>query len=210
MRKSLNSLIRNKKVIIQAQALVMAALPSLSAASIIDFETLPDLVSITNQYTANGINFNNAIALTAGFSLNEIDYPPSSGNVAIGDDSAPLEIHFSSSTQNISAHFTYGSQLTFKAYDFNGNLLSTFINSGLNNLGASELISLSFTGVGSLTIQGTEINSFIMDDLSYTSQPSVVPLPGALISFASGLMGLSLTRRKKLAKNNDSNSYVMK
>jgi len=123
-------------------------------AAYIDFEDIPDLTSVNDFYATNGIHFSNAISLTAGFSLNEFDYPPHSGSVAIGDDFAPIEMTFNGSASNISAYFTYGSQLTFSAYGTGGTLLGTFVNAGFDNLGVTELVSLGFSGVQSLTIAG--------------------------------------------------------
>jgi hypothetical protein len=59
-------------------------IPTLANAGLIsvDFEGLADSTSLTNQYA--GLLFTNASVVTAGLSLNEIEFPPRSGvNVAI-------------------------------------------------------------------------------------------------------------------------------
>src|SRR5207249_704339 len=67
-------------------------------AAPIDFENLPDSQLVQDFYQARGLIFENAISLTAGFSLNEIDFPPHSGSIAIGDNAAPLALNFQQPT----------------------------------------------------------------------------------------------------------------
>jgi len=167
-------------------------------AATFNFEDVPDLTLVNEFYSAQGIHFTNAISLTAGFSLNEFDYPPSSGDVAIGDDFAPIEITFDNAVEDLSAYFTYGSQLTFTAFDTSGGFLGSFINLGFDNLGSSELISLSFSGIGALKIAGDIDGTFIMDDLSYSLSPtSTVPAPSVLFLMLSGLISLIFAKKKE-------------
>lgn len=166
-----------------------------SSATLIDFESLPDLEVVSGQYISDGVTFNNAISLTAGFSLNEFDFPPSSGLVAIGDDFAPLEISFTNAASNISGYFTYASQLTFSAYDVIGDLIGDFVNTGFDNLGSSEFISLSFADVSTLIIAGEWDGSFIMDDLNFEASVSSVPEPSTLVLLSLGLVGFVLRKK---------------
>jgi len=141
------------------------------------------------------VHFSNALSLTAGFSLNEFDYPPSSGLVAIGDDNAPIMITFDNPAENIFANFTYGSQLTFYAYDYLGTLIGSYINPASSNLGSTELIPLSFTGVSSLVIAGAINNSYIMDDFNFI-QTAPVPKPSTIALLSGGLIGLWSLRKR--------------
>jgi len=167
-----------------------------AGATLLNFEDMPDLTSVGDFYAPYGVHFSNALSLTAGFSLNEFDYPPSSGLVAIGDDNAPIMITFDNPAENIFANFTYGSQLTFYAYDHIGTLIGSYINPASSNLGSTELIPLSFANVSSLEIAGAVNNSYIMDDLNFTP----VPEPSTIALLGSGLMGL-LGLRWKIKKS---------
>lgn len=168
---------------------------------LLDFEDIPDLTSVEDFYSSYGVHFNDAISLTAGFSLNEFDFPPSSGDVAIGDDWAPIEITFDNLTQDIYANFTYGSQLTFSAYAADSSLIGTYVHSGIENYGFSEQIALGFTGVSSLVIAGEWDGSFIMDDFGFNSNSTApVPEPATIFLFSTGIAGLigSSVRKKKI------------
>ncbi len=114
-----------KKLVLLSALVGLLASTSIAEATpvLLDFEDIPDCTSVGDYYSSYGVHFNNAISLTAGFSLNEFDFPPSSGDVAIGDDWAPIEITFDNFTQDIFANFTYGSQLTFSAYDATASLI---------------------------------------------------------------------------------------
>ena len=184
----------------------MLLVPWTAQATLLDFEDLQDLDAVASQYSTQGVTFDNAIALTAGFSLNEFDYPTASGQMAIGDDGGPLVINFANVTDSISAYFTYGSQLTFSAYDAAGALLGSMVNAGFDNLGSSELISLDFVGVSSLRIAGEWDGSFIMDDLNFNS---VAPVPAPETLSLMGLAwGAMLLQRRRAAGRNAERSPV--
>ncbi len=167
-------------------------------ATFLNFEDLSDLTPVNDFYAAYGIHFQNTISLTAGFSLNEFDYPPSSGSVAIGDNFAPIQITFDNPMENLFGNFTYGSQLTFTAYDQFGSLIGSFINPGISNLGNTQLISLNFIGVSSLVIAGETVNSYIMDDFNFNPSSAPVPEPTTLVLLGGGLLGLVRVVRKRI------------
>lgn len=176
---------------------LLATTSQLNATPVLlDFEDISDFTSVGDFYASTGVHFYNAISLTAGFSLNEYDFPPHSGLMAIGDNYAPIEIFFEHAANNINAYFTYSSQLTFSAYDSSGNSVGWFINQQTNNLQTSDLIALSFSNVSRLTISGASENSYIMDDFSF--EPGTpVPEPSTILLFVTGLSGLvSMAKRK--------------
>jgi len=137
----------------------VSLLPSKALAATIDFETLPDSSDVGAYYHAlYGLDFQSAIALTAGLSLNELDFPPHSGSIVVGDnvanDGDPMILRFVNPVSSLSGYFAYGSQLTFSAYDHNGALIGTYVTPTSSNLGSDLLISLPFPDIGQLNIAG--------------------------------------------------------
>lgn len=182
-----------RKILLSILFIIVILLCTTSAgATLLNFEDMPDLTSVGDFYASYGVHFSNALSLTAGFSLNEFDYPPSSGLVAIGDDNTPIMITFDTPAENIFANFTYGSQLTFTAYDDLGTLIGSYVNPASSNLGSTEFIPLSFANVSSLEIAGAVNNYYIMDDLNFTP----VPEPSTIALLGSGLMGLWSVRKR--------------
>jgi hypothetical protein len=52
-------------------------------ATTLDFEGLNDGDVVTNQFAAQGVTISNGMVLTVGVSLNEFEFPPRSGTIAI-------------------------------------------------------------------------------------------------------------------------------
>src|SRR5579863_1313329 len=68
--------------------------PTLHAQTLLNFESLNDGDLVTTQFT--GVTFSNAQTLTAGFSLDDLEYPAHSGKNVITDNSGPIALIFSS------------------------------------------------------------------------------------------------------------------
>lgn len=183
-----------KNCIIVSLFLYFLSTPLLSSATLLDFEGLPDFDVVTNQYASQGVTFSNTIALTAGLSLNEIDFPPHSGLGVVGDDgNAPMEIFFTNPAQDISAWFTYATLLTLTAFDSSNTMLGAINSIGLDNTGYSTQIALGIGGVSHLVIAGDVNGGFTMDDLSFTS---TVPEPATLSLMAIGLIGVAFRQKR--------------
>ena len=169
----------------------------------IDFEVLADGATVTTQFA--GVSFSNAIALQAGFSLNELDFPPHSGSVVISDEGGPMTLLFSSPVTQVSAFFTYVAPLTLTAWDaFDvslGSVLSAFsTNAALSGDSGSvpnEFLELAFaSGIAKLTVSGDAGGgSFVLDDLSFTPTTLPVPEPATAALTAIALAGLLARRR---------------
>lgn len=182
--------LRCARSVLLSMGLAVAAVPA--HAYLIDFESIADGDAVTNQYA--GVVFSNAIALQAGGSLNEFEFPPRSGSTVAFDDGGPIVVTFSDAQQAFQAYFTYAAPLTVSAFDLSNNLLGSVTSSFSSNLLLSgdlgsvpnELLALSFSGIRSVSITGAAAGaSFTMDDLDFVADsngggPRPIPEPSAL------------------------------
>lgn len=181
--------------------LFATALATASQAATLDFESLANLEGVGSQYSGQGATFVNAVALEAGLSLNEFEFPPHSGSVVLIDVGGPISILFNTPVTQVSGFFTYSTGLTLAAYDAAnvtlGGVSSAFSKntalSGDAGSSANEVLALAFaSGISKLTITGSPLGgSFTLDDLSF----SPVPEPNTAVLLALGLIGQGLFRR---------------
>jgi hypothetical protein len=170
--------------------LISAALIGLSVAGrvkadvvTLDFEGFPDSTILVNQYP--GVTFADAIILTAGISLNEFEFPPHSGTNVASDNNGPITIDFSTPIISFSGYFTYSEPLTLAGFDASNMEVASAASAYSSNdalfgdSGSSPNEFLQLTDVGgmsSVTITGDPLGeSFVMDDVSYTTGTSAVP-----------------------------------
>ena len=185
--------------------LFVVALPALSFANpiVINFDNLPDGASITNQY--GGVTFSNAVALAAGMSLNEFEFPPLSGDVVAADDGAPVRIDFAQPVAMVSGYFTYVAPLVLRAFDASNVLLGSVSSAFSNNLALSgengsvpnEFLQLAFGNISYVTFTGDVFGgSFALDNLSFEVPGQIpVPEPGTIILTLLGAVALRRRRR---------------
>mgnify|MGYP000853987511 CR=1 FL=1 len=169
----------------------------------IDFETLADSESLGSQFA--GLSFSNAIALHAGLSLNDVEFPPHSGSVVIADDGGPIGVSFANPVTQVGAHFTYASPVTLTAFDALDQVLgsvtalhgSNLAQSGDAGSSPNELLQLAFAaGIARLTFAGDALGaSFVLDDLSFTPRAVAIPEPATALLAMIGLVGLLAGRR---------------
>jgi len=185
--------------------------PTASWASVItiDFEGLLDSDLVTTQFA--GVSFTNATVLTAGISLNEFEFPPSSGVNVVFDQGGPIQIVFATPVSSFSAFFTYAAPLTLTAFNGSNVEVASVSSAFMSNLALSgefgsapnELLQLSFAGgISSITIEGDPAGgSFVMDDLNaiQIDDSSVVPEPTSFVLALTGLSGLIVRRRIRRA-----------
>jgi hypothetical protein len=159
---------------------------------LIDFEGILDSTFVTNEYA--GVLFTNAFAVTAGISLNEIDFPPHSDVNAAMDFGGPMVLALDQLANSFSAYFTYNVTLELTFYDSSNVLLATVFSSGANNIGANEYLEYTnLSGFSSIRILGDPGGgSFVVDDIQLAE--TAVPEPGM---FGVVLMGILVAYRRK-------------
>lgn len=177
------------KRLVRAIAVSIALIwPTLLTAApvVLDFEDLSDVEVVSAQYP--GLTFTNAVALTAGISLNEFEFPPKSGAVVISDDGGPIRIDFATPLSAFGAYFTYAMPLTLSAFDAGSNFLGSATSGFSSNLALSgeagsspnEFLQLSASGIAFVTINGDPVGgSFVADNVTYEAG-TTVPEPGTL------------------------------
>lgn len=189
-----------------------------SQAVLIDFESVADNtglgVTVTNQFSVQGVTFASAVALTAQLSLNEIDFPPHSGSTVVSNtNSGIMRLDFAAPLLDIGGFFTYSlgtsNKLLLQAYDIDGNLLgtrsSTFSDNTADIFGEpgsspNEFLQLAHIGaIHRLDING-QGGDFTLDDLQFTpgigATPSV-PEPAIWFFLFLGLAAV-IARRSAL------------
>jgi hypothetical protein len=178
---------------------------TVARADVLTFEDRSDSESVTTQYS--NLVFSNATAIQAGISLNETSFPPRSGITVLLDDGGPMSISFTAPVSSISAYFTYSTQLTLVAFDVTNNPIATLTSAFNNNTadggdpGSSpnEVVIFSFaSGISRITITGSPTGeSFVMDDLTFTSVDATAPEPSTLLLMSLGLSALATKWCKK-------------
>ncbi len=182
------------------------SLTTLAAPVTIDFESFSDSQSLTNQIA--DLTFSNATVLSAGISLNELDFPPHSGSNVIVDDGSPLSILFGAPVRLVDGFFTYTTNVTMRAFDAGNNLLvsvTSLFESNLADIGdpgsnPNELLSISSpSGISRVEIQGDPSGlSFVLDDLTYQTRDVPEPTTWLLI-VGAGLLSLRQHAKSRLA-----------
>jgi hypothetical protein len=182
---------------------VLLALPAGAVTTVfLDFESLADTEPVTTQFAADGITFGNAVALTAGMSLNEIDFPPSSGtDVISGFGSGPLTISFLQPADSVQLNLVSAGQVTLSYFDASNALILS--NSTGSFLGV-PIVTGTPAGLAiakmTLANAGGNADTFTVDNLLVRlddREIPPIPEPSAFLAMACGLVtvGASLRRR---------------
>lgn len=175
-------------------SLAFVATPVSAAPVTIDFESLTEFTDVGSLLA--DLTFTNAMVLTGGSSVNELEFPPNSGNNVIYDTGPGIRIDFDAPVSSVSAYLTYLVAVTFSAYDASDNLITSvgsafsanYTSSGLGS--PNELFQLtSATGISYVTLVGGDFGgSFVVDDLTYEvaengggdPDPNPVPEPATV------------------------------
>jgi hypothetical protein len=183
---------------------ILALAPQASAA-LIDFESLAVDEFVTDQFAAEGATFGNAVTLVAGISLNEIDFPPSSGtHVISGLDFGPLVANLPLGASHVSLQITTGVEAAVRFYDSLFALLGESLVAA--NLGGTTLVSFdSASPISTVEVGDSMLGSaffLTVDDFEAVGQAQAaqVPEPSILGLMAVGLVPLAaagVTRRRR-------------
>lgn len=173
------------------------------ADTVLNFEQFTDGTRLTNQVP--GLTFTNTTVLTAGISLNELEFPPHSGTNVATDDGGPITIAFAAPVSSFSGYFTYTVPLTLEAFDGNNRLIASAVSRFTTNLALSgspgsspnEFLQLLSTApIVSVLITGNpQGGSFVVDDISFGS--TSVPEPASCVLLFLGTAALVVFRSRK-------------
>jgi hypothetical protein len=171
-----------------------------SAPVTLDFEDLEDSTVIGATYADEGKTFQGGLAVKAGFTLFEQEFPPHSGTVAVLDDFMPVELTFTTPVGFFLAFFTYTVPLQLTAFSSSNVLVASVSSGSSNNTALSgepgtapneELQLSSAAGISRIVITGDLAgNSFVMDDITFNAAV-VVPEPGTIVCVLAVLPLLS-------------------
>lgn len=187
-----------------AAVLFYAPSRAYAAPILIDFESLSEGTDV-GSLLGPALTFSNATVLTAGTSLNEIEFPPTSGANVVYDSGSPLRIDFAGGISSFSAYFTYIAPLTIQFFDASGLLGSTTssfdFNFGSSGNAPNELLGGAFASISYVTISGFSLGgSFVMDDLTFepaaATPPPPIPEPSTLVLLGSGVLALVKARNR--------------
>lgn len=168
---------------------VFACLAMSIKAGPIDFEAVSDGVGVGVTYP--DIVFANATVVRAGLSLNDLEFPPRSGDAVAFDDGGPMVVQFLTPVDLFEGYFTYSAKMALTAFDGYGAVVAQGASLFDNNLAMSgqggavpnELIQLIGVGIRSVVLTGDPAGgSFVVDDLFYrpAAVAHQVPEPSTL------------------------------
>jgi len=186
-----------------AVLILMLATPCALFADTISFEGLFDSTPVTNQFAALGLLFSNTMAITAGITLNEFEFPPRSGDNVVFDDGGSIIISFSPlPVVSFGGYFTYLTPVTLTAFDALNNPVNSVSSAFLSNLALSgdlgstpnELLQVSVPGgISQVMITGDPAGgSFTLDDATFAP----IPEPGTLSLLIIGSLAFISARNK--------------
>ena len=137
----------------------------------IDFEGLAVDELVANQFAGSGVTFENVFASVAGISLNEIDFPPSSGQTVVSGFSDSLAIiHLAPPMPQVSLNITAANVAMVSAFDENGGLLE-IVEVAPNLGGTINVAFISSQLIGRVEVVGQIGARFLtIDDVFFSPE----------------------------------------
>lgn len=173
---------------------VAVSAPARAGILTLTFESLNEGEILDTQFAPLGVTVaGNPMVLTAGSLLNEIDFPPRSGNNVLTDATGPITFNFTPfGALSVSGYLTYNTTLTFQVFSATNVLLDSKLSSATANLGAQELVGFSGVGdIASLVITGDLAGqSFTLDDITFETpvpEPQTYVLILSVLSLLAGI-----------------------
>ncbi len=190
--------------------LLIPSVPTFASTVSINFDSLPIGTVLTNQYGAQGVQFNGATI----FDPSSISNPPSgnSTNFILPSSGYNANGSFSISFIDPVSLFPITTpSVTFTAYlGLYGEVFDTFdvtyergTGSGAGPISYKFYSNQTFTisdsaGIQSISFQDWGVNAF--DNFEFDLTVTPIPIPAAVWLFGSGLLGLiGFSKRKKAA-----------
>lgn len=182
-----------------ALGVAVTAAPASAASVVYDFDTLGDLELLDQQYV--GLSFTNSRVYRSGAvggSLNELEFPPKSGDGVAVDDRGAIGISFSQPVFSVGGYFTYFTRLSFSVFDsadvllysVNSKFDANSLSSGDPGSSPNEFLyyDSSSGAIARIMIAGNPAGeSFSLDNLT-VDNGNTVPEPQTLW-LALGLLG---------------------
>jgi hypothetical protein len=179
-----------------ASLVAFVAQPAAAAVITIDFEDLFENDEVATLYP--GVTFSNALVLTAGSGLNDLEYPPASGtNAAVAlDPNSVIELVFGTPIISFEALFTYNGALSVEAFTSGGTLVDSAASLHGSNIASgpnapNETVGVSGGGITRVRLSAQ--GDFSLDDVTYETG-TVVPEPTTLALLLAG--ALAAARRR--------------
>lgn len=171
-------------------------------ADTINFDELSDGTSLTTQYP--GGTFANATVISAGISLNELEFPPRSSANVIFNDGGAMQITFTQPITSFEAYFTYNSRVTIVAFDAGNNQVKSLSSQFTSNLalsGASgsapnERLALTSQPAIARILISTEAAEgvFVLDDLTYDTAQGCAAITLTPALLPKGMVGTNFNQ----------------
>ncbi len=185
-------------VALAALALALAR-PAHAAPVTIDFESLPNLEVVTLQFAADDIAFSNVIVLEAFSTLNEIDFPPSSGIHSVsGIAPGAAVIDFLLPARLLGVRLTTANTALAQAFGAGDVLLDSQLV--VANLGSNTNVEFvrSIPDIEYVRFAGQlsgDAFSLTLDDVVFDT--AEIPEPSTLVLLAAGLIPLAIHRGRR-------------